>query len=136
MEIFLDVLKNKYADFEGRARRKEYWTYVLFLLLAFLLAYFILLIGIALESAIIGGLGGILVGVVGLGTFIPSLAVAVRRLHDTNRSGWFYLLGIIPLVGLIVLVWFCTEGTKGANDFGPDPKGGNEIGEIGSDDLV
>ncbi len=136
MEIFLDVLKNKYADFEGRARRKEYWTYVLFLALTFLMAYFILLIGIVLQSGIIGGLGSILVGVVGLGTFIPTLAVAVRRLHDTNKSGWLYLLCIIPLVGLIVLVWFCTEGTKGANDYGPDPKGGNEISEIGKDELV
>ena len=136
MEIFLDVIKNKYADFEGRARRKEYWTYVLFLLLSFLLAYIIMLIGLAMESAIIGGLGSIVVVVIALGTFIPSLAVAVRRLHDTNRSGWFYLLGMIPLVGIIVLVWFCTEGTHGANDFGPDPKGGNEISDIGKDDLV
>jgi uncharacterized membrane protein YhaH (DUF805 family) len=137
MEIFLSVLKNKYADFNGRARRKEYWNYVLFLLIFILAAYVIMLVGIAMESTIISGLGTVVLFVVALGTIIPSLAVAVRRLHDTNRSGWFYFIGLIPLIGgILLLVWYCTEGTHGDNDYGPDPKGSNEIGNIGNDELV
>lgn len=137
MEIFLSVSKNKYADFNGRARRKEYWNYVLFLFLIFLAAYAIMFVGLAMESALISGLGSLLAVIIALGTFIPSLAAAVRRLHDTNRSGWFYLIGLIPVVGgILLLVWFCTEGTHGDNDYGPDPKGSNEIGNIGNDELV
>jgi uncharacterized membrane protein YhaH (DUF805 family) len=97
MEIFLSVLKNKYADFNGRARRKEYWNYVLFLFLIFLAAYAIMFVGLAMESTLISGLGSLLAVIIALGTFIPSLAAAVRRLHDTNRSGWFYLIGLIPV---------------------------------------
>ena len=137
MEIFLSVLKNKYADFNGRARRQEYWNYVLFLFLFIMAAYVIMFVGIAMESALISGLGTVILVVVALGTFIPSLAVAVRRLHDTNRSGWFYLIGLIPLIGgILLLVWYCTEGTHGDNDYGPDPKGSYEISNIGESELV
>lgn len=137
MEFFLSVLKNKYADFNGRSRRKEYWNYVLFLFLFFLAAYAIMFVGLAMESTLISGLGSLLAVIIALGTFIPSLAAAVRRLHDTNRSGWFYLIGLIPLIGsILLLVWFCTEGTHGDNEYGPDPKGSNEISNIGKDELV
>ena len=137
MEIFLSVLKNKYADFNGRSRRKEYWNYVLFLFLFFLAAYAIMFVGLAMESTLISGLGSLLAVIIALGTFIPSLAAAVRRLHDTNRSGWFYLIGLIPLIGsILLLVWFCTEGTHGDNDYGPDPKGSSEISNIGKDELI
>ena len=68
-----------------------------------------------------------------LATLIPSLAVAVRRLHDINKSGWYILIGFIPFVGgIILLIWAVKEGDKGANQFGPDPKGGDEIGDIGN----
>lgn len=103
----------------------------------FLAAYAIMFVGLAMESTLISGLGSLLAVIIALGTFIPSLAAAVRRLHDTNRSGWFYLIGLIPLIGsILLLVWFCTEGTHGDNEYGPDPKGSNEISNIGKDELV
>jgi uncharacterized membrane protein YhaH (DUF805 family) len=137
MEIFLSVLKNKYADFSGRARRQEYWNFMLFLFIFVVAAYMIVFLGVALDSSIIAGIGGFLTFVILLASIIPSLAVTVRRLHDTNRSGWFYFIGLIPLIGgILLLVWYCTEGTHGDNDYGPDPKGSYEIGNIGNDELV
>ena len=120
MDWYLKVLK-QYADFEGRARRKEYWMYALFNLLALLVA--------AILDNVLGltrnGFIGPVYGLYALATFIPGLAVGVRRLHDTDRSGWWLLLAIIPLIGAIVLlVWCATEGTRGSNQFGDDPKAG------------
>ncbi len=67
--------------------------------------------------------GGPITALVGLGLFLPGLAVTVRRLHDTDRRGWWILLGLIPIIGIIVLiVFYCTAGTPGPNRFGPDPK--------------
>lgn len=64
-----------------------------------------------------------LYGLIALGTIVPSLAVAVRRLHDTNKSGWYYLIGLIPLVGpILLLVWFFTDGNRFTNNYGEDPK--------------
>jgi len=128
MKWFLDALKNKYATFEGRARRKEYWYYVLFYCLA-IVALVIVdgITGTLNEEAGIGLLSGLFV----LATVVPSLAVTVRRLHDTNRSGWWVLIGIIPLIGDIVLVVFTVQDSQpGANRFGPNPKGviGSGIG--------
>ena len=115
MNWYLGVLK-KYAVFSGRARRKEYW---LFLLINLLVA-----LGIAIVESLIGT-GGLLGSLYALGVFIPSLAVAVRRLHDTNRSGWWLLIGLIPLIGLIVLiVFFVQDSDAGDNAYGPNPKAG------------
>ena len=115
MNWYLDVLK-KYAVFSGRARRQEYWMFVLINLLV--------AIAIAIVEAIIGT-APLLGMLYALGVFIPSLAVAVRRLHDTNRSGWWLLIGLIPLIGAIVLlVFFVSEGTRGANQYGDDPYAG------------
>lgn len=117
MSWFLAALK-KYAVFEGRARRAEYWYFVLF----------VALIGIAamIVDRIFGtplGDNGPVSIVCSLGLFLPGLAVAVRRLHDTNRSGWWLLLVLIPVVGAIVLiVFYATAGDRGDNRFGPDPK--------------
>ena len=113
MNWYLDVLR-KYAVFEGRARRKEYWMFVLFnLIVAFVLAI--------IEGMI--GTGGFIGAVYALAVFVPNLAVAVRRLHDTGRSGWFLLIGLIPLIGIIVLiVFFVQESQPGANKWGPNPK--------------
>jgi uncharacterized membrane protein YhaH (DUF805 family) len=106
----------KYADFSGRARRSEYW----FWYLAFLLAYLVALIG----SAISRPLGLLLVAVVLIGGLLPNLAVSVRRLHDTGKSGWMLLIGFIPVVGAILLiVWFATDSVPGDNQYGPSPKG-------------
>ena len=94
---------SKYADFSGRASRPEYWWFVL--------ASFIAL---AVGSAIAIPVGGI----IWLGLILPMMAAAVRRLHDTNRSGWLLLLGMIPLAGIIVFVWAVTEGDAGSNQYG------------------
>ena len=105
---FVYNMKN-YSVFTGRARRKEYWNFFLFIFLA---------------SAVLGVISfGILGSVFALGVFIPGLACLVRRLHDTNRSGLYALFHLIPLVGAILLiVWCCQEGTKGENQYGADPK--------------
>jgi uncharacterized membrane protein YhaH (DUF805 family) len=109
----------RYASFGGRARRSEYWYFTLFhwlvILLASVVSYLVVLAVPALAI--------ILFSIVVFGTLLPHLAVSVRRLHDVNRTGWWYLLGCIPLLGAIVLfIWFCTDGTRGPNRFGADPK--------------
>jgi uncharacterized membrane protein YhaH (DUF805 family) len=116
------VLKN-YANFEGRARRSEYWYFVLCNLLLIIPFYMIGMVGAASESSALSMLGFGVYGIAALGLFIPGLAVAVRRLHDINKSGWNYLFVLIPLVGpIILLVWFCTEGNRSTNQYGSDPK--------------
>ncbi len=115
MDWFMTAVK-KYAVFSGRSRRSEYWYFVLF--------YLLISIGLSLVEGVIGT-GGVLGGIFSLALFVPSLAVGVRRLHDTDRSGWWLLIGLIPLIGAIVLiVFFVQEGTAGDNRFGSDPKAG------------
>lgn len=104
-----------YVVFEGRSRRSAYWFWVLFTaLVSFVIS--ILFSFDTNTSSIISGLWS-------LATLLPSLAVGVRRLHDTNRSGWFLLLALIPLVGAIILiVFFAQDSTTGENRFGANPK--------------
>ncbi|GAB2772760.1 uncharacterized membrane protein YhaH (DUF805 family) [Hymenobacter luteus] len=119
MNYFLQALKN-YAIFRGRARRKEYWMFVLFNLL-FAIAAMVLdnVLGTTMDGI---GYGPIYL-IYTLAMLVPGLAVAVRRLHDVNKSGWFMFIALIPLVGGIwLLVLMCTEGTHGDNHYGPDPK--------------
>ncbi|MGY1500069.1 DUF805 domain-containing protein [Streptomyces sp. QTS52] len=112
MNYFLDVLK-KYAVFSGRARRKEYWMFALFVA--------IISIVLAIIDAAIGS--QILTLLFSLAILLPGLGVGVRRLHDTGRSGWWILFGIVPLVGSITLLVFaCLEGDAGENKYGPNPK--------------
>ncbi|EKX87949.1 DUF805 domain-containing protein [Alloprevotella sp. oral taxon 473] len=119
MKYFLYCLQH-YADFNGRARRSEYWYFVLF--------NFIVSILIGLSLGVIAGLLNVpalvyLAYLWSLAVFIPSLAVSVRRLHDIGRSGWWLLLSLIPLVGAIILIiWHCTDSQPGANQYGPNPK--------------
>lgn len=128
-EYFKSALLEKYADFDGRARRSEYWYYTLFLTLGMFVAMFV--IGSMARFPI---LLFSLIGILTIGILVPSLAVSVRRLHDLNKSGWFLLIQLIPFVGgIIFLVWMCTEGTRGRNEFGPDPK---SFGENVDDHLV
>jgi uncharacterized membrane protein YhaH (DUF805 family) len=102
---------SNYVNFSGRAIRSEYWYWVLFVILGEIVT---LIIDYTLGAQITTSLFG-------LATFLPSLAVAIRRLHDIDRTGWWVFLVLIPLVGAIVLiVWYCTEGTRGSNRFGPD----------------
>lgn len=112
MEWFLKGLKN-YATFEGRARRKEYWMYTLFYVI----------FGVALM--VIEELTGILFlyAVYSLALLLPSLAISVRRLHDTGRSGWWVWIGLIPIIGsIILLVFLCQDSKENQNKFGENPK--------------
>ncbi|MEH7336169.1 DUF805 domain-containing protein [Neobacillus drentensis] len=112
MEWFLKVVKN-YAGFEGRARRKEYWMFMLF--------YFIFDIILAVIENVLG-LNNVLTGLYGLALLLPTLAVTARRLHDTGRSGWMQLIGLIPLVGWIIMLVFLCQDSQGDNRFGENPK--------------
>ncbi|MEO0906158.1 MAG: DUF805 domain-containing protein [Pseudomonadota bacterium] len=111
----------RYADFSGRSRRKEFWMFYLGVIIAaVIIAIVENILGIAGS---VGDVTGPLTLLFLLGIFIPSLAVQVRRWHDQDKSGWFVLVGLIPLIGgLINLVFMMLEGTKGPNRFGPDPK--------------
>lgn len=118
---YVDTIKNRFADFEGRASRSEYWYFALFNFVAFF--------GVGMIAGILGTispkLSMIVMGILSLfmiALLIPSLALTVRRLHDTGKSGWMLLLGLIPLVGpIILLVFYVTESTPGLNEYGPNP---------------
>ena len=119
MNYYLQALKN-YATFTGRARRKEYWMFLLFNMIFAFLAFGIdMAIGSSLD-----GLGyGFVYMLYSLAMFIPGLAVAVRRLHDVGKSGWMLLVGLIPLIGAIwLLVLMVTDSENGDNEYGPNPK--------------
>jgi uncharacterized membrane protein YhaH (DUF805 family) len=115
----------KYADFDGRARRKEYWT---FSLINFVI-YMVLWLGggglamsMGRESG--GGVGALLIlyFLFALASFVPGLAVSVRRLHDIGKSGWWILIAFIPLAGIVLLVFMFMDSQPGANEYGPNPK--------------
>jgi uncharacterized membrane protein YhaH (DUF805 family) len=111
----------RYAEFSGRSRRKEYWLFILLYVILSVVAT--VLDASVLRSMAIDGELGVASLILSLGLIIPLLAVAIRRLHDTDRSGWWILLGLIPLLGgLVLLVFCCLDGTPGDNRFGPDPK--------------
>jgi len=117
------VVFENYANFNGRACRAEYWYFSLANLLLLIPFYIIGIVGAAQNSTGLMMLGFAVYGVGILGTLVPSLAVAVRRLHDINKSGWYYLIALIPLVGTILfLVWFFTDGDRFTNNYGEDPK--------------
>jgi uncharacterized membrane protein YhaH (DUF805 family) len=122
MEWMLLPLK-RYADFTGRSRRMEYWMFQLGVIIAYVA---LLIVGVVL-GAVSETLGGLVMSagliILALGAIIPSIAVGVRRLHDQDKSGWFMLLGLIPIVSLVLLVFMFLEGTRGPNQYGPDPKG-------------
>ena len=120
MNWYLKVLK-QYADFSGRARRKEYWMFSLFNLI---IVYGLTITGAVLEIPAIAMVGSIY----SLATMIPGIAVGVRRMHDAGKSGWFLL---IPIYNLILA---CTDSETGTNKWGPNPKSeGNEIDAIGTE---
>ncbi len=119
MSWYLAVVR-KYAVFAGRARRSEYWYFCLFnVLISLALGTIDGLSGLFHADAGLGVLGGLY----GLAVLVPGIAVSVRRLHDTDRSGWWLLLGLVPVVGAIVLLLFTVqEGNSGANRFGGNPR--------------
>lgn len=103
----------QYADFRGRARRSEYWYFVLFnLIVETVLEAIAYLLG-----------ANFLLSIYGLAIFIPSLAVGVRRLHDAGKSGWYMLVALIPLIGWIwLIILYCRDSQHGTNEWGPNPK--------------
>ncbi len=119
MSWFLKAVKN-YAGFSGRARRKEYWFFVLF--------YLIFTIALMFVDGATGGLDpqtglGLFSGIFMLAMFIPSLAVSIRRLHDTDRTGWWILINLVPLIGGLIFLYFTVcDSTPGNNQYGPNPK--------------
>jgi uncharacterized membrane protein YhaH (DUF805 family) len=124
MQWYTDVIK-KYVEFSGRARRKEFWMFVL---INFAISVVLSIIDRVIGTDSANG-GGLLQSIYGLAVLLPSIAVAVRRLHDTNRSGWWILIGLIPLVGTIILiVFYATDGDAGDNKYGPDPKAAERSG--------
>jgi uncharacterized membrane protein YhaH (DUF805 family) len=118
MNWYLDAWKN-YITFTGRSRRAAYWMFVLFNFIAVILANVIdNVLGLAGEA----GYGPFSM-IYGLAVFLPGLALAIRRLHDTGRSGWWMLISFIPIVGLIVLIiFFVQDSQPGSNQYGPNPK--------------
>src|SRR5687768_13547231 len=125
MNWYVRAMK-KYAEFNGRARRKEYWMFVLFQMI------------FGIVAMIIDGAIGLNVGILPYGyiyvaytlaTLVPSLSVMVRRLHDTNKSGWMFFIILIPIIGVIwLLVLLCKDSDPGENKYGPNPKGQEAFG--------
>ena len=125
MSWYIEVIK-KYAVFSGRARRKEYWMFVLVnMIIAILIG---ILVGIATSSDAnsntkIAPVFNCISSLYSLAILLPSLGVFVRRLHDIGKSGWWFFIGFIPLIGEIwLLVLMCTDGQSGSNHYGPNPK--------------
>ncbi|MGW2524316.1 DUF805 domain-containing protein [Streptomyces sp. NPDC001617] len=115
MSYAFEPLK-KYAQFSGRSRRAEYWQYALVIGIAYVV---LMVLALASKSSVVFGL----IAVFYLGILVPSLAVGVRRLHDTGKSGWWLLFGIVPLVGgITLLVFTCLDSQPGPNQYGPNPK--------------
>jgi uncharacterized membrane protein YhaH (DUF805 family) len=112
---------SKYATFSGRARRSEYWWWYLFVTLVFVAAGILdAATGLNYGDASYGG--GWLSSIAGLALLLPNLAVGVRRLHDTGRTGWWLLIGLIPFIGVIVLLYFFILDSENDNQYGPYPK--------------
>ena len=122
MHWYIDVLK-KYTVFSGRARRKEFWMFFLFsAIISIFLAVIDEFMGWQFEMG--GDILGFLSTLYYVAVIVPYLAVIIRRLHDTERTGWWILIAFIPIVGaLVLLVFLILQGTRGENRYGPDPKG-------------
>lgn len=120
MNWYIKCFKH-YADFSGRASRREYWMFVWFnFIISFILGFLDGLAGWEVSGDMNLGILSLVYMLIAL---LPSLSVAVRRLHDIDKSGWSYLLGLIPIIGWILLiVYFCKAGTDGPNTYGPQPQ--------------
>ncbi|MFL9844210.1 DUF805 domain-containing protein [Flavobacterium rhizosphaerae] len=128
IQWYLKVVRDNYANFSGRARRSEYWYFVLCQIIIFI---FLLIMTFVIAEFFY------LYLLYALATFVPTLAVAVRRLHDVGKSGWFYLLSLVPIANIYILILYCTDGDNGPNEYGPDPKNAyNEFDEIGNDNTM
>ncbi|MDA5092531.1 DUF805 domain-containing protein [Aliiroseovarius sp. KMU-50] len=130
---------SKYVTFQGRAARSEFWWFALFVWGGQIILSMVDSVVFGTVTTMEGGFEAqtnmpILSGLFALATFLPAISVAVRRLHDKDRTGWWYWIVLVPVLGfLLLLFWFVTEGTRGANRYGPDPLGGDEGGDAGYD---
>lgn len=121
MNYYIDCLTKKYCCFSGRARRKEYWMFVLF--------NFIAAVVIGFVGAFLAGLTNVtafafLGTIYNIAVIVPSMGLLFRRLHDIGKSGWWWLIGLVPFVGWIVIIVFCClDSQPGDNQYGPNPKG-------------
>ena len=115
-EWFFDCIRNKYMQFDGRARRKEYWFYILdYVILA-------IVINILCHVPFVGMLVSVLWILIGLALILPSFAVTIRRLHDTGRTGWWIILAFIPIACFVLLYFLILDGQPGENQYGANPK--------------
>ncbi|AWM80730.1 DUF805 domain-containing protein [Gammaproteobacteria bacterium ESL0073] len=124
MHWYFGVFK-KYADFSGRARRMEYWMFNLFniiILTVLFILMFAFVDGQTQQFTTMSAIFGIILVIYCLGTILPNIAVTVRRLHDTDRSGAWFFINFVPYIGgLVLLIFMCLNGTPGSNRFGEDP---------------
>jgi uncharacterized membrane protein YhaH (DUF805 family) len=121
------VVFENYANFKGRARRAEYWYFSLGTFLLIIPFYILAIVGATTESTAMTTIGGAGYVIVALGLVVPGLGVVARRLHDINKSGWYYFISLIPLIGgIILLVWLFTDGDRFENNYGRDPKNVDE----------
>lgn len=131
MHWYLKVIKENYANFSGRARRKEYWMFVLVqFIISILVLSYASLVDDFFDTPIVGSI----LGIYFLATLVPWLALNVRRLHDIGKSGTYIFINFIPVIGRIwYIVLVATEGEFGINNYGPDPKldYSDDIDEIG-----
>jgi len=110
---YLKCIKQQYADFDGRARRTEYW---MFTLVNILISIVVTIVGRIIHVPVLGSLYG-------LAVLVPGIAVGVRRMHDIGKSGWWVLIALIPLIGTIwIIILLATNGDQGSNQYGADPK--------------
>ena len=125
MNWFTDVLTKKYAQFDGRARRQEFW---MFTLISFLISFGLAIVdSVAGLTKMAGGSISPLQTLYALGVLVPSVAVAIRRLHDIGKPGWWILIGLVPCIGAIVLIVFYAQDSQpGSNEYGPNPKGDSD----------
>lgn len=118
-EYFKECFTLNYANFNGRARRREFWGFVLFnALISWGLVFIFGAIGAAIDMPALGGLAYVYT----LAAFLPSIAAAVRRLHDIGKSGWYLLVVFIPIAGIILIYWLCQDSQDFENEYGANPK--------------
>jgi uncharacterized membrane protein YhaH (DUF805 family) len=120
MEYILNTYRNNYINFNGRVRRREFWAYILFFVITVIILTIIdLMIGIFYMEIGLGILSGLFI----IFSILPTLSIATRRLHDINKSGWWQLLGIIPIIGAFILfIFYAIDSFPGQNNFGYNPK--------------
>lgn len=125
-DYFLDTIKSRYVDFKGRSTRSEYWYFILFI---FIISIILSLVDTLLINPALGmtppeaAKGGLLAPIFALAVLLPKIAVGIRRLHDIGKSGWWYLIILIPIIGVLVLIYFFVQDSQvGENVYGLNPK--------------